>query len=143
MQGVLVRPKDFKAAQVTVNKAHRAALGAPRWTHLALLQLPLELGGAGAADLCVRAALLLAASYLVVSLGKNVLGRAAVQSLVLGTQPYEEGPALAAMLATYCLHLLSVTHSRFVLDAPMVSSGSLDSLLGLEWCMAAIDGLVK
>ena len=105
MQGVLVRPDDLKAAQVTVNKAHRAALGAPRWTHLALLQMPLELGGAGAADLVARAALLLATSYMTVSLGRNVLGRAAVQTLVLGTMPFVEGPALAARLVPYRLHL--------------------------------------
>ena len=78
MQGVLIRLEDLKAAQVTVNKAHRAALGAPQRTHLALLQLPLKMGGAGAAELSFRAALLLTASYMAVPLGRNVLGRAAV-----------------------------------------------------------------
>ena len=60
LQGVLIGEPDLKAAQVTVNKAHRAALGAPKWTHLALLQLPLERGGAGAAELGTRSALPLA-----------------------------------------------------------------------------------
>ena len=75
LQGVLISEPDLKVAQVTVNKAHRAALGAPKWTHLALLQLPLERGGAGAAELGTRSALLLASSNMTVSLGRNVLGK--------------------------------------------------------------------
>ena len=105
--------------------------------------MPLELGGAGAADLVARAALLLATSYMTVSLGRNVLGRAAVQTLVLGTMPFAEGPALTARLVPFRLHLQSGTHSSIVSDAPIVSSGSLDKLRDLEWCVAATDGSVK
>ena len=143
MQGVLIRPDDLKAAKVTVNKAHRAALGAPKWTHLALLQLPLVMGGTGAPELSTRAALLLATSYMTVSLGRNVLGRAAVQSLVLGAQPFGEGPALATRLTPHRLHLLSVSHSTVIQRAPIVCSGSLEALRGLGWCLAATDGSVK
>ena len=143
MQGVLIRPEDLRAAQVTVNKAHRAALGAPKGTHLALLQLPLVMGGTGAPDLSTRAALLLAISYMTISLGRNVLGRATVQSLVLGEQPYGEGPALAARLAPHRLRLLSVSHSTIIQGAPVLSSGSREALRHLKWCLAATDGSVK
>ena len=80
---------------------------------------------------------------MVVSLGRNILGRVAVHSSVLGTQPFGEGPTLAARLAPYRFQLQSVTHSRSVLDAPIVNSGSLVKLLDLEWCMVATDGSVK
>ena len=143
LQSVLISEHDLKGAQVTVNNAHRVALGAPKWTHLALLQLPLERGGAGAAELGTRSALLLATSYMTVSLGRNVLGRAAVQALVLSSQPYGEGPALAARLRPLRLHLLAVTDSVVVREAPIVSTGSLERLRDLDWCFAGTDGSVK
>ena len=142
MQGVLLQIQDLKAAQVIVNKAHRAALGAPKWTHLALLQLPLAQGGAGAADLGSRAALLLAVSYMTVSLGRNVLGRAAVLSLVRGGHPYCEFLALSARLAPFSLHLLPVCSSLEIREAPVVLAGSPAVLQTLDWCLAATDGSV-
>ena len=60
-----------------------------------------------------------------------------------GTQPFGEGPALASRLAPHRLSLWSVAHSPIILDAPIVSLGSLDKLLDLEWCMAATDSSVK
>ena len=125
-----------------MNKAHRAALGAPQWTHLSLLQLPLAQGGAGAADLGSRAALLVAVSYMAVSLCKNVLGRAAVLSLVRGEHPYCEFPALSARLAPFSLHLLPVSSSLVIREAPVVIAGRPAVLQILDWCLAATDGSV-
>jgi hypothetical protein len=142
MQGVLLGAPELQAAQVLANKAHRASLGAPKWTHLSLLQLPLKRGGAGAPELVSRAALLLAVSYMTVSLGRNVLGRAAVLSLVRGGRPYCEYRALSARLAPFRLRLLPVTTSPEIREAPILTEGTLDALSGLEWCVAATDGSV-
>ena len=142
MQGVLQQSLDLRAAQVIVNKAHRAALGAPKWTHLSLLHLPLTHGGAGAADLSARAALLLAGSYMTVSLGRNSLARAAVLSLVNGDRPYSEFKALASGLTPFRLHLLPVSASE-LREAPVTSTGDLRELEALEWCLAATDGSVS
>jgi hypothetical protein len=41
------------------------------------------------------------------------------------------------------LHLLAVTDSVAVRDAPVVCTGSLERLRGLDWCIAGTDGSVK
>ena len=100
-------------------------------------------GGGGAADLSARAALLLAGSYMTVSLGRNSLAQAAVLSLVNGDRPYSEFKALASGLTPFRLHLLPVSTSSELREAPISSTGDLRALLALDWCLAATDGSVS
>ena len=139
-QGVLLDPRDLGSMQVQTNRAYRTALHVPSWTHGALLHLPPLSGGVGCPNLADRTVLQLALSYLRVLLGRKVIGRAAIRSLLDKMGQGMEGPALRVRLAELGRVLDLVEEGGAFSEAKLWTEGELGMLRGLSWVVAATDG---
>ena len=104
------------------------------------MHLPLLSGGVGCPNLADRTVLQLAVSYLRVSLWRNVIGRAAIRSLLDKRGQGMEGPAPKVRLAELGLELDLVEEGGAFGEARLWTEGELEVLRGLSWVVAATDG---